>query len=160
MNITIIPGYSRPEDIRRLFTEYTQLLTEGEPEFRQYLQLQNFDAEIACLEFKYGHPEGRLYLALADGDPAGCIALRRMDQNVCEMKRLYVRPEFQGMGIGRQLTERILEDARSIGYREILLDTFPFLEKAITMYRHMGFREIQQYNNSPVTAAIYMSLTL
>lgn len=160
MKITIIPGYSRPEDIRSLFTEYTNLLTEGEPAFRTYLQLQNFDEEIACLEKKYGYPDGRLYLAVADGKAAGCIALRRLDETRCEMKRLYVRPAFQGQGIGKLLTEKVLDDARNIGYRQVLLDTFPFLDRAVTMYRHMGFREIGQYNNSPVASTIYMALKL
>lgn len=160
MNITIIPGYSRPEDVRCLFVEYTNLMMEGEPEFHNYLKLQNFDAEITCLENKYGFPDGRLYLAIADGEAAGCIALRRLDDTRCEMKRLYVRPAFRGQGIGKLLTETILEDARKIGYREILLDTFPFLDRAVAMYSHLGFREIGQYNNSPVASAVYMALDL
>lgn len=160
MTIVLIPAYSHPEAVRGLFTEYTSLLIAGDPEFQQYLQIQNYDAEIAHLEHKYGSPAGRLYLALADGAIAGCIALRKLDDERCEMKRLYVRPEYQGRGIGRLLTERILEDARSIGYRQILLDTFPFLEHAITMYRHMGFREIPRYNDSPMDSTIYMALEL
>jgi ribosomal protein S18 acetylase RimI-like enzyme len=160
MSIDIIPGYSHPKAICRLFTEYTSLLMEGEPQFARYLQLQNFDEEMACLETKYGYPEGRLYLALVDGEPAGCIALRRLDARRCEMKRLYVHPAFRGLGIGKLLTGRVLEDARSIGYHQILLDTFPFLDRAISMYRSMGFREIPKYNNSPVDTTIYMALEL
>lgn len=160
MSIEIIPGYSHPRVICGLFTEYTSLLVEGEPQFSQYLQLQNFQEEMDCLEKKYGHPQGRLYLALVDGEPAGCIALHRLDLQRCEMKRLYVRPGFRGLGIGKLLTERVLEDARSIGYHQILLDTFPFLDRAIAMYRSLGFREIPKYNNSPVDTTIYMALDL
>lgn len=160
MSIELIPAYSYPEEVRRLFTEYTSLLIAGDPEFQQYLQIQNYDAEIAHLEHKYGPPTGRLYLALADGAIAGCIALRKLDDQRCEMKRLYVRPEYRGQGIGRQLTDRILEDARGIGYRQILLDTFPFLDHALTMYRNMGFREIPRYNDSPMDSTIYMALEL
>lgn len=160
MSIEIVPGYSHPQIICGLFSEYTSLLSEGEPLFSRYLQLQNFEEEMACLKTKYGHPEGRLYLALVNGEPAGCIALRRLDPQRCEMKRLYVRPAFRGRGIGKLLTERVLVDARSIGYHQILLDTFPFLEQAIAMYRKLGFREIPQYNNSPVDSTIYMALAL
>ena len=160
MTIEIIPAYPYPEEVRKLFTEYTSLLIAGNPEFQQYLQIQNYDEEIAHLEHKYGAPAGRLYLALAEGSVAGCIALRKLDDERCEMKRLYVRPEYQGQGIGRQLTERILSDACSIGYRQIQLDTFPFLEQAITMYRHMGFREIPRYNDSPMDSTIYMGLEI
>lgn len=160
MKIRFIPAYSYPEDIRRLFTEYTSLLIAGDAEFEKYLLLQNYDEEIAHLEHKYGPPAGRLYLALMDESVAGCVALRKLDEERCEMKRLYVRPEFQGQGIGRMLTEQVLEDARSIGYQKILLDTFPFLTHAVTMYRHMGFEEIPKYNDSPMDSTIYMMLAL
>lgn len=160
MNIEIIPAYDRPEEVRRLFREYTDLLTAGDATFREYLKLQNYDQELSHLEEKYGYPDGRLYLALADGQVAGCIALRRLDEKRCEMKRLYVRPRFQGLGIGRMLAQLVIREARSIGYDTILLDTFPFLQRAIAMYRHMGFREMEQYNNSPMDHAIYLYLEL
>lgn len=160
MQLQIIPAYSYPEDVRQLFTEYTQYLISGDPEFRTYLRIQNYDEEIAHLEEKYGPPRGRLYLALADGKTAGCIALRQLDDARCEMKRLYVRPEFRNLGIGHRLTEQILSDAKSAGYHEILLDTLPFLNQAIAMYRRIGFREIPKYNNSPLDSSIYMSLKL
>lgn len=160
MQIQIVPAYDFPEEIRKLFHEYTSLLIAGDPQFRLYLQMQNYDGEIAHLEKKYGFPGGRLYLALVDGNTAGCIGLRRMDDARCEMKRLYVRPAYRGLGIGRTLTEQILTDARNIGYRQILLDTFPFLDTAIAMYRHMGFREIARYNDSPMDSTIFMALEL
>lgn len=160
MQIQIVPGYGFPEEIRKLFTQYTTLLTQGDPEFRYYLQLQNYDAEIARLESKYGPPDGKLYLALADGRSAGCVALRKLSDTQCEMKRLYVCPEYRGLGIGRLLTEQILRDARDIGYRQILLDTFPFLERAVGMYRRLGFRETEKYNDSPMESTIYLILDL
>ena len=160
MHFEMIPAYDHPQEIRQLFQEYTDLLADGDPTFREYLKIQNYDKEIAHLEDKYGPPDGRLYLAVVDGAAAGCIALRRMDSCRCEMKRLYVRPQYQGHGIGRQLTEQILQDARSIGYHWVYLDSFPFLDRAIAMYRHMGFREIEKYNDSPMTSAVYMALEL
>lgn len=160
MDIQIIPAYSSPQEIRRLFHEYTELLAKSDPEFRDYLLIQNYEAEITHLEHKYGMPEGRLYLALADGTAAGCIGLRKLNPRQCEMKRLYVRPEFREQGIGRLLTEQILRDAKIIGYQQVLLDTFPFLEQALTMYRHMGFREIPRYNDSPMDSTIFLALDL
>lgn len=160
MQIQIIPAYSSPDEVRKLFEEYTQLLISGDPQFRAYLQLQNYEEEIAHLEEKYGRPGGRLYLAQIDGKTVGCIGLRRMDDSRCEMKRLYVRPRYRGLGVGRMLTEQILADARNIGYRQILLDTFPFLDTAVSMYRRMGFLEIPRYNNSPMDSTIFMALEL
>ena len=160
MQIQIVPGYSFPEEIRQLFTEYTAHLTEGDPQFRDYLRIQNYDAEIAHLEDKYGHPNGRLYLALANGKSAGCIALRKLNDSQCEMKRLYVRPEYRSLGIGKRLTSQILDDARSMGYRQILLDTFPFLDRAMGMYRRLGFQETDKYNDSPMASTVYLKMDL
>jgi ribosomal protein S18 acetylase RimI-like enzyme len=156
MTIEIILAFSHPEEVRRLFTEYTTLLISGDPEFQQYLQIQNYDAEIAHLEQKYGPPAGRLYLAMADGAVAGCIALRKLDECRCEMKRLYIRPAFRGKGIARRLVEMLLADARQDGYEAMVLDTFPFLRQAVNLYRDLGFYEIPSYNDSPVDSTIYM----
>lgn len=156
MNIELIPAYTRKDDVAALFSEYTEMLVAGEPLFRGYLDKQNYDGEVAHLESKYGMPHGRLYLALVDGEVAGCIGLRRIDDTYCEMKRLYVRPAFRGMRIGGMLVERILDDARTIGYEAILLDTLPFLETAIAMYKKYGFYEIPSYNNSPMDNLVYL----
>ena len=160
MKIEIIPAYNRTEDIRTLFTEYTDLLSEGDAEFRSYLKIQHYDDEFEHPECKYGTPGGRLYIALCDGNTAGCVALRRLDDSACEIKRLYVRDTYRGHGIGNILTDQLIRDARQIGYRHILLDTFPFLERAIHMYRVRGFREIGKYNDSPMASTIYMKLDL
>lgn len=160
MSLTIIPAYEHPGEISMLFSEYTQALLVGEPSFAGYLSLQNYDEEVRHLEQKYGMPGGRLYLALWNGEPAGCIGLRRMDEENCEMKRLYVRPQYRDKHIGGKLVRQVIDDARDIGYSHILLDTFPFLNSAIRMYRALGFYEIERYNDNPIEGCIYMKLDL
>ena len=105
-------GYATPEAVRELFAEYTQMLVAHDPYFQVYLDLQHYDAEVADPTQKYGLPDGRLYVAWCDGQPAGCIALRRLDGTTCELKRLYVRPAFRGRGIAGVMMQRILDDAR------------------------------------------------
>ena len=160
MSIEIVSAYDHLTEIRELFREYTDMLVAEDPSFQEYLNIQHYDSELDHPADKYGLPWGRLLLALYSGAPAGCIALRRIDAQSCEMKRLYVRPEFRGKGIGSLLVQRIISDARAIGYRRMLLDTLPFLERAIQMYRDAGFREIPIYNDSPMSSAIYMRLYL
>ncbi len=160
MRLELLPGYDHPEEILSLFTEYTHMLVSHDPSFQIYLDIQHYEDEIRDLEAKYGRPEGRLYLALWEGEAAGCIALRKLDEQRCEMKRLYVRPAFRGHRIGDALVDRILQDARAIGYRYMLLDTLPFLESAIHMYQKRGFYEIPCYNDSPVETTIFMQYDL
>lgn len=160
MSLELIPGYDHPEEILSLFTEYTHMLVSHDPSFQIYLDIQHYADEIRDLEAKYGRPEGRLYLALWEGEAAGCIALRRLDEQRCEMKRLYVRPAFRGHRIGDALVDRVIGDARAIGYRHMLLDTLPFLESAIHMYQKRGFYEIPCYNDSPVATTIFMQYDL
>lgn len=160
MSLELIPGYDRPAEVLSLFTEYTRMLVSHDPSFQIYLDIQHYEDEIRDLEAKYGQPEGRLYLALWDGETAGCIALRKLDDGCCEMKRLYVRPAFRGHRIGDALVDRVIRDAKAIGYRTMLLDTLPFLESAIHMYRKRGFYEIPCYNDSPVETTIFMRYDL
>ena len=159
-DIEILPAYGRPEEVRRLFGEYTDMLVAGDPSFREYLAVQHYDAELENLEAKYGPPAGRLYLACCGGEAAGCIGLRRLDARRCEMKRLYVRPAFRGRRIGPLLVERVIADAREIGYAQMLLDTLPFLRSAINLYKKYGFYRIESYNDSPMDTSIYMCLDL
>lgn len=159
-DVQLVLAYAHPQTIGRLFREYTEMLIEGEPVFQEYLNLQNYEAELTHLEEKYGMPEGRLYLAYLEGEAVGCVGLRKLQEQQCECKRLYVRPGFRGKDIGKQLMLRILQDAREIGYREMLLDTLPFLESALGLYREIGFQEIPVYNDSPVETTIYMKLDL
>ncbi|MGN0513292.1 MAG: GNAT family N-acetyltransferase [Lachnospiraceae bacterium] len=158
--IQIVPAYDYPQEVKALFSEYTQMLIEGDPSFQKYLDIQHYDDEIKHLEIKYGKPYGRLYLAYCDEKVAGCIGLRKIDQQNCEMKRLYVRPQFRGNHIGDHLIRKIIEDAREIGYSHMLLDTLPFLESAVHMYKRYGFYEIESYNDSPMDTSIYMKLDL
>lgn len=163
MEIKIVSTYDR-EEIGGLFSEYTEMLIKGDPSIKEYLEIQNYDEELAHLEDKYGLPEGRLYVAYCDGEPAGCIGLKPLNKKAVgdsgEVKRLYVRPEFRGQHIGSLLIQRIKEDASEIGYRHLYLDTLPFLESAVRLYKRLGFYEIEKYNNSPMKDGIYMRLDL
>ena len=160
MELKIAPAYDNTQAVEALFSEYTNMLIEGDSTFQEYLELQNYDEELKHLEQKYGLPYGRLYLAYCDDALAGCIGLRKIDEKNCEVKRLYVRPEFRGQHIGNILVQKIIEDAGEIGYSHMLLDTLPFLESAIHLYKAFGFYEIESYNNSPMETSIYMKRDL
>ena len=140
--------------VRELFLEYAQSLGFS-------LCFQSFDKELAGLPGDYAPPEGRLLLVEAEGQPAGCAALHKLDDRTCEMKRLYLRPQFRGNGAGRALAERILAEARAIGYKSIRLDTVePVMKEAVAMYRRLGFKEIAPYRENPIAGALYMQLEL
>ncbi len=160
MSVELVEACGFPDIVGGLFKEYTDMLIEGDPAFKQYLAIQNYDEELRHLEVKYGQPYGRLYLAYCDKKPAGCIGLKRIDEENCEMKRLYVRTEFRGKKIGDLLIQKIIEDAKSIGYSYMLLDTLPFLKSALHMYQKWGFYEIPCYNDSPMENSIYMKKDL
>ena len=160
MGLEIKEGYEYNKEIRELFTEYADLVIAGDKSFIEYLKMQHFDQEIEHLEEKYGYPNGRLYIAFYDGNLAGCIGLKELHNEVCEMKRLYVKPEFRGKHIGYSLAKKVIDDAKNIGYKSIVLDTFPFFKSAIEMYKKMGFYEIEQYTDSPMKDPVYLKLDL
>lgn len=142
------------EAARALFKEYGASLGFS-------LCFQSFDQELAELPGSYAPPRGRLLLAADDGEPeyAGCVALHPLGEDVCEMKRLYVRPAFRGRGVGQQLVAAIIAAGRELGYKSMRLDTVPgVMDSAIKMYRQTGFREIAPYTNNPVPGAIFMEL--
>jgi len=139
---------------RDLFLEYAKSLGFS-------LCFQNFDQELANLPGDYSPPDGRLLLAEFDGQIAGCVALHKLEDDTCEMKRLYLRPDFRGKGLGRALAHRIIWEARQIGYQRMRLDTVePVMKDAVAMYRRIGFREITPYCNNPIAGALYMELVL
>jgi putative acetyltransferase len=139
---------------RELFLEYAQSLGFS-------LCFQNFDKELAELPGDYAPPEGRLLLAEFAGQLAGCVALHRLDHDTCEMKRLYLRPQFRGKRLGRALADCIILEARSIGYRRMRLDTVgPVMKDAVVMYRKIGFKEIAPYRPNPMAGTLYMELQL
>ena len=146
-----------PEEIeiaRGLFNEYAARLNID-------LCFQNFDQEVAGLPGNYAPPSGRLLLAIEGKQIAGCIALRSSGDGDCEMKRLYVRPEFRGQGLGKKLVTTLLDAAREIGYQRMRLDTLPgAMDEAIALYRSFGFREIAPYYHNPVQGALFMELLL
>ncbi|MDD3223626.1 MAG: GNAT family N-acetyltransferase [Clostridium sp.] len=160
MEIEIKFAYDDNEEIKKLFLEYTEMLVKNDPNFAKYLKVQNYDSELEHLEYKYGLPDGRLYIVKVENETAGCIGLRKIDSENCEMKRLYVRPEFRGHNIANKLVKMIIDDAKKIGYKSMLLDTLPFLEGAIHLYKKFGFYKIESYNNSPMDTSIYMKLDL
>lgn len=160
MDIELVPAYLHKEEVKTLFSEYTNMLIEGDPSFKEYLKVQNYDEELEDLEMKYGMPTGRLLLAYYDNNLAGCVGLKKIDEANCEMKRLYVRPQFRGKHIGDYLVKEMIKSAKEIGYSHMLLDTLPFLQSAVHMYKKYGFYEIESYNNSPMDTSIYMKLDL
>ena len=142
------------QQVRQLFEEYAAWLGIN-------LCFQNFDKELAGLPGDYAPPSGRLLLAVVGDEVMGCVALRKIGECVGEMKRLYVRPAFRGRGLGRTLTEKVIAEAKQIGYASVRLDTLPGkMDQAIAMYRLLGFREIAAYYQNPVEGATFMELSL
>ena len=158
--ISLVQAYDRIDDVKKLFSEYTEMLVSIDPSFKLYLEIQHYDREMENPAIKYALPAGRLYIALSDGNVAGCVALRKLDDERCELKRLYVRPQYRGCGYSRLLLDRIVSDARAIGYTLMLLDSLPELESALSLYRSYGFVETGCYNDSPVENTVFMELAL
>jgi putative acetyltransferase len=153
MNITIEYAYDRLDVIKILFGEYVESLGID-------LQFQDFENELSRLPDKYALEDGRLYIAWVDGLPAGCIGLRRFDDTRCELKRLYIRPAYRYLGLGQRLSQKVIDDARQIGYQQILLDTLSSMTPAMNLYQKLGFKEISAYYHNPIEEAVYFSLDL
>jgi GNAT superfamily N-acetyltransferase len=154
--VTRIQQAASPEDValaRELFVEYQRAIGVD-------LCFQGFQAEVAGLPGAYAPPRGRLLLARVDGGPAGCGALRPLSGEAAELKRMWVRPAFRGLGLGRALALALLEAARSEGYARARLDTLPAMTEAQALYRSLGFREVAPYNDNPHPGAIHMDLIL
>ena len=156
MEATVIKDAESKEEIeqvRMLFVEYAKSLSFP-------LDFQGFEKELSHLPYEYVPPGGALLLATLQGRPAGCVALRMIDSETCEMKRLYLRDKFRGLGLGKRLAVSTLEKASNLGYKRMRLDTIPSMDQAISLYRQLGFQEIEPYRHNPVPGALFMELNL
>jgi len=153
MNICQATTHEHIALARALFEEYANWLGIN-------LSFQGFDAELNSLPGPYAPPRGRLLLAFAGTEVAGCVALRPLEVDICEMKRLFVRPNFRGRRIGAKLVEQIVADARTIGYRTIRLDTLPHMQDAIGLYQAFGFVRCAAYYETPLANTVFMELQL
>jgi len=158
--IEILPARTADEiaTVRELFLEYAESLGVS-------LCFQGFDKELAELPGSYAPPAGRLYLAQVDGAVTGCVGLRPLESGAngdgrCEMKRLYLRPNSRGLGLGRRLAKHIIAEARAIGYRRLVLDTLADMGEARALYGSLGFREIPAYYANPLSGVLYAELDL
>ena len=153
--LELIQVYDGPRlaEIHSLFLEYAESLGFN-------LDFQDFENELKRLPGDYAPPDGRIFLALHDGQPAGCVALREIEGGICEMKRMYVKAAFRGHRIGRTLAETIIAEAMEIGYSRIRLDTMSSMNEAIALYRSLGFREIEPYRYNPIPGAAFMELEI
>jgi putative acetyltransferase len=168
LNYPVTPVSSVVKTLKLIQAESPSQITQARELFLEYahslgfsLCFQNFDKELAELPGDYAPPEGRLLLAECEDQLAACVALHKLEPGTCEMKRLYLRPQFRGQGLGRALAERIIAEARQIGYQRMRLDTVePVMRDAVAMYRKLGFKEIAPYCSNPIAGALYMELKL
>ncbi len=153
--IDIVPARTAAQlhDARALFLEYASMLDFD-------LCFQDFDRELASLPGEYAPPGGTLLLATEDGRAAGCVALRALDGRACELKRLYVRREARGRGIGRLLCDAVIAEARARGYARMMLDTVAQMVEAVALYRALGFVPAEPYRHNPLPGAMFMELVL
>ncbi len=153
INIVEVHNGRNLQYIRQLFKEYANSLKIS-------LDFQDFDQELAGLPGAYMSPDGCLLLADWDKQVAGCVALRKLCDNICEMKRLYIRPQFRGLGIGKSLAETVIKQAVVMGYSRMRLDTLPTMEAARAMYSSLGFKEVNAYCYNPIEGTVFMELQL
>ena len=154
--MTTIRPAKLPDELRTV----RALLREYEAEMAIDLRFQGFEQELASLPGDYAPPRGALLVAEVDDAIAGCVALRPLDADACEMKRLYARPAFRGQGVGRALAAAVIVEARRIGYTRMRLDTLPVMIEAQALYQRLGFADIPPYRENPVPGVRYLELTL
>lgn len=153
MKLVEIHGRRYLPVVRRLFRDYADDIGVD-------LCFQGFEQELAGLPGRYAPPDGRLLLARQGREPAGCVALRKLDEGICEMKRLYVRPAFRGEGLGRELASALIGAAREAGYEWMRLDTLATMKPAISLYESLGFKRTSPYCHNPIADAVFMELKL
>lgn len=159
--IQIVLAYDEIDTIKDLFTEYRDILVET----YKYVEgisfcFTSFQKELDTLQEKYALPKGKLYTAKYKGKVAGCVGLIPLDNNYCEVKILYVRDEFRGLGIGKLLMKSVIEDGKKLSYDLMVLDTFSYLERAVDLYYKLGFEVTKKYYDSPIKDVIYLGLDL
>ena len=141
------------DQVRKLIREFVSWHRQRHVEdldlIDAYFDATAFENELASLPGKYAPPGGHLLLALYDGQPAGCVALRQMDAQACEMKRMFVYPQYHGKGIGRALAEALIQEARTIGYTSMWLDTSIRQKEALGLYQSLGFKKTDPYYELP-----------
>ena len=152
-HIKEVKGSSGLDAVRILFREYADSLAFD-------LSFQDFEKELESLPGRYAVPEGCLLIAQNQDGIVGCVAVRKIDNGLCEMKRLFVRPEYRGTGIGRRLAMEIIQTAIRLGYSHMRLDTTPSMSTATSLYRSLGFYDTEPYCYNPVPGAVYLELDL
>ena len=158
--IQLIDAQENLEAFIALVREYTDAILQQDSAVARTLASQHFEDELKDTKKKYGFPDGRMYILLVDGRAVGCVALSRNDDRYCEIKRLYVRPKYRGQNLSRILCDKVIEDAKAIGYQYMRLDTFSFMKSAICLYEEYGFDYIEKYNDNPAENALFMELKL
>ena len=148
-----VNGQDMLKEVKQLFLEYAQSLDID-------LAFQDFETELNTLPGKYVPPDGVLVLALVNDNSAGCVALRKLDDSTCEMKRLYVRNNYRGLGIGKRLVKKIIEEAQKLHYHFMRLDTLSTMKEAQALYVSFGFYDIKPYVYNPIQGARFMELSL
>lgn len=151
--IVYVDSNERSCQTKALFREYARSLGFG-------LDFQDFEEELRNFPGDYEAPTGCLLLAMIDEEAVGCVALRKLGGDICEMKRLYVNPQYRGLKIGRRLAEAIIDEARRIGYRRMRLDAIRSMEAAVALYSALGFEEIPPYRYNPIEGAVFLELVL
>lgn len=141
------------EDAKALFLEYKDSLNLD-------LCFQKFHEEISDLPAQYSGPDGCIILSCENDKPFGCVAVRKFENDICEMKRLYIPKTHRGRGIGRELAVRIISKAKELGYKKMRLDTLETMQEAISLYKTLGFTEIRKYRENPIKEVLYMELNL
>jgi len=141
------------KQVRELFIEYANYLNID-------LSFQNFKEELKALPGDYAPPDGCILLAYYNDKLTGCVGVRKLNDNICEMKRLYVRPAFRKKNIGKELSNAIIQKAKEIGYKFMRLDTLPFMREAIALYLSLGFQEIASYRYNPFEGAKFYEIKL
>ena len=153
-NIKIISGNENLAEIEKLFEEY-------KTELNVDISFQPEDITAEEISKIYSEPKGKIYLAIVDNEPAGCIAFHQMEnKNNCEIKRLFVRKNFRGLSIGKILIKNVIEDAKNLGYKEIYLDTLSTLKSACKLYEKFGFEQIEPYYHNPLENVVYYRLKI